>query len=252
MTTDPPKPTTSPARTLAWVALALVVAWFAFARIGTIRIRPAGDSPAARGIVLRGLDGQASAIESYRGRIVVVNLWASWCGPCVREIPALARVRERFGPLGVDVVGINADEGTAAEVAAIASRLGIPYPVVLAPDGLREPLVPRGLLPHTWILDREGRVRASHAGAASGRAFESAVRRLLAEDGAAGQPPQRSSAVAPERASRVSGSVRIEARTGVHVRSARASSGRSASGSSSAGGLSKRRGSIARPCTRIV
>lgn len=168
-------------RVLFFVSLAFAFAWIWFTLGGTIAIREPADSPPATGLVVRDLAGGAIPVERYRGEILVLNLWASWCGPCVREIPALATIDERYGDRGVRVVGLNTDDASPAEVARIAEGLGIPYDVVVPGGPLRPPFATAGIVPHTWIVDSEGRVRASHAGAATVGAFDRAVRALLEE-----------------------------------------------------------------------
>lgn len=168
-------------RGLFFVFLAGALAWVWFTLGGTIPIRDPGDSPAATGLVVRDLAGGRIGIEEWRGQIVVLNLWASWCGPCVREIPALSTIGRRYGGRGVRVVGLNADEVPPDEVARIAESLGVDYEVVVPGSALAPPFETRGIVPHTWIVDAEGRVRASHAGAATVGAFDRAVRKLLDE-----------------------------------------------------------------------
>jgi thiol-disulfide isomerase/thioredoxin len=146
-----------------------------------IEIRPAKDSPFADDLVLRGLDGERLAIEQLRGRIVLINLWASWCGPCRIEIPALDRIARTHAHAGVRVIGVNAEDVTLAELGTMVEELGISYRVAVVEGDLPPGFRTEGVLPHTWIVDRSGRVRVSHAGAASYRAFDRAVTTLVEE-----------------------------------------------------------------------
>ncbi len=164
----------------AAVVLAVVWAWQSFG--GWIRVRDPGDSPPAPDVSFVGPGGERHALAEYRGRVVVLNLWASWCGPCVREIPALASVAGRFRDDGVVVLGVNVEDVTLDDLERIAGDLSIPYRVVQPASPLGPPLEARGIIPHTWIVDRAGRVRASHAGAASGPAFARAIRTVIEED----------------------------------------------------------------------
>jgi thiol-disulfide isomerase/thioredoxin len=164
------------------VAVVLVFMWLWQTYGGWIRVRAADDSPTAPDAVFVGPRGARHALADYRGRVVVLNLWASWCGPCVREIPALASLGERFRDDGVVVLGVNAEDVALDDLERIAAELSIPYPVVHPALPLGPPLVARGVIPHTWIVDRAGRVRASHAGAASGAAFARAIRAVLDDE----------------------------------------------------------------------
>ena len=161
------------------VVIAIVWAWRTYG--GWIRIGDAAESPMAPDVVFLGPGGERHALADYRGRVVVLNLWASWCGPCVREIPALASIGERYRADGVVVLGLNAEDVPLDELQRIAARLSIPYPVVHPSSPIGPPLVAQGMIPHTWIIDRAGRVRASHPGAASENAFDRAVQAVLAD-----------------------------------------------------------------------
>ena len=168
-------------RPLVYGVLVVVIVWLWFVAGNRIHVRSTVDSPVAEGLVLRAIDGDRLPIESFRGRVVVLNVWASWCGPCIREIPALERIRIRYEDSGVDVIGINIDDVDADRLLRIVDELGISYRVATAERGMSPPFRTEGLIPHTWVLDREGRIRVSHAGAASFSAFDAAVSRLLDE-----------------------------------------------------------------------
>jgi len=104
------------------------------------------------------LDGKPRRLTEWRGRVVVYNFWATWCAPCREEIPLLVAARQKYGPSGVEIVGIAIDN--AAKVREYSSSFKISYPVLLAEaDGLD--LMRRlgnsgGGLPYTVIVDREG------------------------------------------------------------------------------------------------
>ena len=131
---------------------------------------PAGSEIAAlRGARLTGLDGQPARLDALNQHILVCNFWATWCPPCVEEIPALMRVRESYKARNVEFVGIAIDQ--AAKVREFATKLAISYPVFLA-DGSGIELVrtlgnPSGGLPFTLVFDRSRQVAARKLGALS-------------------------------------------------------------------------------------
>ena len=98
--------------------------------------------------------------DAYTGRPVLVNIWASWCGPCVREMPELDRYAKAQGQNGTQVVGIALDE--AAAVQAFLQRIPVSYPVLVDTPGPRDAGVrlgnPKGVLPYSVLLDARGRV----------------------------------------------------------------------------------------------
>lgn len=112
---------------------------------------PATSFPAIR------VDGVADSLGNYRGKVVLMNLWATWCPPCREEMPALERLYREFGSRGLVVLGV--DQGESASVAgAYARKLGITFPILLD-DGQQygRAYAAQGL-PTTIIVDRAGRI----------------------------------------------------------------------------------------------
>jgi thiol-disulfide isomerase/thioredoxin len=126
------------------------------------------------------LDGTPFDLRSLRGHVVVVNVWASWCAPCIAEAPGLQQVHEETQAEGVRFIGINTEADQAA-ARAHERRFGVTYPS-LADDGGRVLLRLRGSLPptatpSTLVLDRHGRVAAR----VIGRVDASTLRSLVAD-----------------------------------------------------------------------
>jgi len=124
------------------------------------------------------LSGDQLSLDRWHGKILVVNLWASWCPPCREEIPGLVRVQQRFASNGVQIVGIAFD--SAAKSRQAAGELGINYPVLVAGmeaiDLVRKVGNRAGALPYTFVLDRQGTPVAAHLGILS----EADLERILA------------------------------------------------------------------------
>ena len=138
--------------------LSLVVVAVIFHFVGTWR---APDLPEeAPGFVLQNLQGEPVALDSFRGRPVVLNFWATWCGPCRMEIPSFSKFSEE-NP-NIVVLGLAVD-GTVAELEAASKSLGITYPVLQATEEIKAEY---GVttLPTTVIIDPEGEVSSAHSG----------------------------------------------------------------------------------------
>lgn len=168
-------------RTALWVLAIGVVLWLGFRARFSIHVRPPGDSPTASPLVMRDLEGHELSLEQLRGRVVLLNRWASWCPPCRAEIPSLSRIAAELGPRGLVVLGLSAEELPPHRLVEIGDELGIDYPIVRASGPLSGTFAGKNVLPYTWIVDARGRVRASHAGLASGGALRRACERLLDE-----------------------------------------------------------------------
>ena len=106
------------------------------------------------------LTGHAQTLDAYRGRVVVLNFWATWCAPCRDELPDLVELQSRFGMYGVQVIGAAADPaGDSLSVAEFARRYKINFPVLLgATTHQMETLGVGVALPATVVIDRQGRV----------------------------------------------------------------------------------------------
>lgn len=111
-------------------------------------------------------DGIARPLAQWRGTLLVVNFWATWCAPCVEEMPALDRVRDEFGAHGVEVIGIGID--SADRIRAFRDKLGIGLPLLVAgSDGseLARTLGNlAGVLPYTVLVARSGAIEQRHVG----------------------------------------------------------------------------------------
>lgn len=126
---------------------------------------PAGVTAAAIGdqvpdIVLPDLSGQPLDLAQFRGRPLLINVWASWCGPCVDEMPELARFAAAQGPAGVQVLGLALD--TPDAVQGFLQRVPVDYPIVLETPGPTDASVrlgnTQGLLPYSVLVDAQGRI----------------------------------------------------------------------------------------------
>lgn len=124
------------------------------------------------------LNGESWALSQEQGRVVVLNVWASWCAPCRAEAPVLQALWEEFGPAGVSFVGLNTRDSTATAL-SFEKAYGITYPSVVDSDGriqLRfSGIAPPQAIPTTLVIDQDGRL----AGRILGRASESTLRGLI-------------------------------------------------------------------------
>jgi len=125
--------------------------------------------------------GRIRALSEWSGRILVCNFWATWCAPCIEEIPLLASVRETFFPKGVEIVGIGID--SSDKIAEFTRTTPISYPVLIADvsslDLLRKLGNTAGGLPYTVILDRQGTIAHRKLGAFKGTELQVLLAKML-------------------------------------------------------------------------
>ena len=110
--------------------------------------------------------GRTQALSQWRGQVVVLNFWASWCGPCREEMPDFAALRAQYRPRGVEFVGIAIDNST--NVVRFLRQMPVDYPILIG-EGAAHTLArrlgnPSGALPYTIVLDRDGNIVLSHLG----------------------------------------------------------------------------------------
>ncbi len=151
----------------------------AFGLTGSPRVVPSPlVGKAAPDLALASFDGGRIALAELRGRVVVVNFWASWCVPCREEAPALEATWRRYRERGVAFVGVNVQDREAAARAFIAEH-GKTYPN--GPDTSDAVAIAYGVygVPETFVLDRTGWVRHKHIGAVTRDVLEREIDRLL-------------------------------------------------------------------------
>jgi thiol-disulfide isomerase/thioredoxin len=128
--------------------------------LGVVAYRPETRPPEFAG---RTVDAGRLSLAELRGKVVIVNFWASWCAECRPEMPLLERVHRRLASRGVVVVGINAREAGGV-VARYAAELGLTFPLLLDPDGTTNARFGVVGLPTTFFVGRDGRAVAFAVG----------------------------------------------------------------------------------------
>lgn len=156
------------ARWLVVAAALLALAggvWFAWSKLES---NEAVGQPATSllGLSLPDPEGKEHALAQWKGKVLVVNFWATWCGPCREEMPMFTRFQRELGPKGVQFVGIAVDQPD--KVRQFASDLGLNYPALIGGYGAMELSKALGntimALPFTVIVDRDGRVAHTQLG----------------------------------------------------------------------------------------
>lgn len=131
---------------------------------------------------LRTLDGPNLRLNEQRGKVVLVNFWASWCAPCRKEMPHLNRLAEKYKSSGFTLLGVNVDDNLRNATEA-ASKFGVKFPVLLDTDKRVSKQYDLNSMPSTVLIDRNGRVRFLHRGYQDGyeNDYEKQIRELLKE-----------------------------------------------------------------------
>ena len=123
------------------------------------------------------------SLADLKGKVVVLDFWATWCQPCIKEMPGLIALREKEGPRGLEIVGIteNRDSQTTEQVDRFLAERKLPYPIAILASNDASRAFGVGAIPHVFVLDRAGNVRYQKIGAGQGEEVAKVVAELLAE-----------------------------------------------------------------------
>ena len=131
---------------------------------------------------LHAADGHNLRLQELRGQVVLVNFWATWCGPCREEMPKLDKIYQKYHGSGFTLLGVSVDDD-ASKALDVAKRLGVSFPVLLDTDKAVSKLYDLATMPSTVLIDRDGRVRYLNRGYREGVAsvYDEQIRSLLKE-----------------------------------------------------------------------
>lgn len=138
------------------------------------------SSSSAPDFSLASVGGGSKSLSDYKGKVVMLNFWATWCGPCKREIPDFIAMQKAYRDKGFEIVGISLDDPTAtAQVAQFVKQQGINYDIVYGNGEVAQAYGGVQSIPTTFLIDREGKVVSSKVGLQTKEAWESAIEALL-------------------------------------------------------------------------
>jgi peroxiredoxin len=145
--------------------------------------QPATGATQLPAFSLPDVDGQPRHASEWQGKIVIINFWATWCPPCVKEMPLFVRLQEKYGVQGIQFIGVGIDRLEA--IKAFIKRIGVNYPILVGEQeavALSESLGNKqGGLPFTVIIDRSGHIAKYQLGEVSEKYLEAAIAELLAQ-----------------------------------------------------------------------
>lgn len=166
--------------------------------ITLIPASPADDNagpPDAEGSELRGKDapaftltdvsGKKVSLSDFKGHPVVVNFWATWCGPCKLEMPWFQEFSAKYKDQGLQVLGLSQDDGASRQdVSSAANRIGVTYPILMPDDKVAKKYGGVDYLPETFYIARDGKVVDVTAGAPSKDQMQALIEKTIAAGGA--------------------------------------------------------------------
>ncbi|MDP3072084.1 MAG: TlpA disulfide reductase family protein [Opitutaceae bacterium] len=179
---------------LAFAVPSMLLAALALAGCGkpaTSTEAPAKSAPSVAGALpklgaapvwkLQDLEGKAVTSEQFKGKVVVVDFWATWCGPCRAEIPGYVELQKKYGAQGLVIVGVSLDQAGPDVVKAFAGKYGINYPIVMGDDEVQAKFGGIEAIPTTFLIDRDGQIRDRKLGAEETETYEKKIAAVMAE-----------------------------------------------------------------------
>lgn len=170
-----------------WIAITVVsiLAIFFILRNGNIaegsslpKGAPSADAtPLAPAFQLPSVNGRSVSLSDFRGKVVILDFWATWCPPCRREIPDFIALQSQYQSKGLQIVGVALDE--PEKVIGFAQSYGMNYPVLFGNDNVAMLYGGISGIPTTFIIDRQGKIVGRYEGFTSKAEFESAIKQLL-------------------------------------------------------------------------
>jgi len=149
------------------------------------------NSPAAQGLpdfrekpapsfTLKSVDGKTVSLSDYKGKAVLLNFWATWCGPCKLEMPWLIQMQKKYASQGFTVLGISEDDGSTKQVSDFMAKMGVDYPVLMYDDQMNKAYGGIDYLPTSYYIGRDGKVIIESGGLISENEMEANIQKILA------------------------------------------------------------------------
>ena len=196
-----PPPSVRPPRSpLVLVVVVLVVAFMLY--FGYHQARRTGSSApritqftVAPDFSLETLDGPSMRLSDLRGKAVLLNFWATWCGPCKIEMPWFVDLQKQYGPQGLQIVGVAMDDASKEDIGKFARDIGVNYPILIGKEAVGEQYGGVNALPETFLIGRDGKIVDKIIGLRGKAEIEDSIKKAL------DTRPATSQASAPEKSS---------------------------------------------------
>ncbi|MBI1796771.1 MAG: TlpA family protein disulfide reductase [Candidatus Eisenbacteria bacterium] len=159
----------------------LTAAVFASPALAPGPLHAAGADPdrAAPAFAVRGLDGRPFRLADHRGQPIVLDFWATWCGPCRAEMPHLDALQKRYAREGLVILGLSVDERAVLDVRRFADSLGVAFRMAMADEKLLDRYGPIRQIPTTFFINRRGEIVRRTVGYLDAQTLESYVKELF-------------------------------------------------------------------------
>ena len=164
----------------AWILIPLVLVLFVYAKADMPGMS-SEDYPDAPEFTLEDLKGSKISLSDLSGKVIFLNVWATWCGPCKREIPDFIEAYEHYKDKGLEIIGISVDRISQSKVLSFTEKYKINYPVAMTTSKLTKDYGPFPAIPVTIIIDKNGKIRYRQIGQVDKKFVENWFAKLIEE-----------------------------------------------------------------------
>ena len=147
---------------------------------------------------LESLDGKTMRLSDLRGKAVLLNFWATWCGPCKIEMPWFVDLQNQYGSQGLQIVGVAMDDASKEDIAKFAKDMGVNYPILIGKDSVGDEYGGVNALPQSFLIARDGKVVDKIVGLRGKSEIEDAIKKALNTRPAASQASSLENTAASE------------------------------------------------------
>jgi len=156
----------------------LVGALFSSARLSAQEGSSLFNQPAPAW-TLKDLDGKSVSFEQFKGKVVVIDFWATWCGPCKKEIPGYIELQKKYGKDGLVIIGISIDQNGPKQVKKFVTKNDMNYTIVMGDDTIMATFGNFTMIPTTFLINREGKIIHQKSGTWAHDEYEALVKKAL-------------------------------------------------------------------------
>ena len=189
-------PRLSAATVTALLAGAILIGCSTTPSVKAASVKPDKDRKPAPEFALKDSDGKIVHLSDFKGKVVLLDFWATWCGPCKIEIPWFMDIQRKNKDRGFEVVGVAMDDEGWEVVKPFIAKMGVNYRMLMGNDAAAQAYGGVDALPTTFLIDRTGRIAAVHVGLSSKKDFEDGIEALLQDTApvTSGDAPVRAAA----------------------------------------------------------
>jgi thiol-disulfide isomerase/thioredoxin len=160
-------------------ALMLYFGYHQARRTGVVSAPRLTQSTLAPDFSLESLDGKSLRLSDLRGKAVLLNFWATWCGPCKIEMPWLVDLQKQYGSQGLQIVGVAMDDASKEDISKFAKDMGVNYPILIGKESVGDQYGGVPALPESFLISRDGKIVDKIIGLRGKAEIEDAVKKAL-------------------------------------------------------------------------